>query len=766
MAYDRFLIAPIESGLITEATAWQIPEDAFARLKNAYIYKGVVRKRFGSQLMGGTNVVSMQDQLASRLRLKIDTTDGAGAASGTADGNAFEIGQMFSIGDELFTVVEAGTPGTLITTGAATTHTFNTTTGAYVFTGAAAATDVYFYPAQSVLGITYFEKNSYEDETNTTYAFDQQFIYKYTSGFWERDGDTVLHGSFISFVWATNWTGVNADDTALFISNFNATIGTPGADDDPMYVLKGGTWEEFRPVYAVEANVSDGYVQSARIIVVFKDRLLLLNTIERDVTAVDNAAHVNRCRFSHNGSPFPADVPDGVEAAVSNAWLEVNQEWTIGATTKKSDGAGWIDAPTEEEITSAEFIKDRLIVYFERSTWELAYTGNQVQPFVWQKLSSELGTKSSKSSVVFDKAILTVGSTGIHGCTGANIAKINEKISDVTFVIRRDDYGETQICGIRDYLTEMVYWSFPSINANPSSPFPDKVLLYDYNSDSWGVADDCITAFGRYEEQTAITWESSNLSWRLASFKWDSAPTQANFRQVIGGNQQGFTFTCDAGVSSNEALMQVTKITDSGDGIAEITIIDHTLNDGDFIEFKDMTGVTFTDAAVAHNYKVSVTGDNTINVGATFTGTYLGGGRVARVSRIDILSKQWNFYIDKGKNFYLAKIDFAVVKTDTGEITIDYYPSATELSMIDSGQATESILGNNVLDTFPYSNLYPLEESQKRLWHPVYFQTEGECVQIRIYLSDAQLSDKDVASSDFQLEGLVVSAASTSERLQ
>ena len=105
------------------------------------------------------------------------------------------------------------------------------------------------------------------------------------------------------------------------------------------------------------------------------------------------------------------------------------------------------------------------------------------------------------------------------------------------------------------------------------------------------------------------------------------------------------------------------------------------------------------------------------------------------------------------------------MKTDAGKITIDYYPSATELSMINSGQATESMLGDSTLSTSPYA-LYPLEESKKRLWHPVYFQTEGECVQIRIYLSDDQLSNKAIASSDFQLEGLVVSAASTSERLQ
>ena len=43
---------------------------------------------------------------------------------------------------------------------------------------------------------------------------------------------------------------------------------------------------------------------------------------------------------------------------------------------------------TDEQIISCEFIKDRLIVFFERSTWELAYTGNEVLPFIWQKINT------------------------------------------------------------------------------------------------------------------------------------------------------------------------------------------------------------------------------------------------------------------------------------------------------------------------------------------------------------------------------------------
>jgi len=759
--YDRFLIAPINSGLITDVKAWQIPEDAFARLNNAYVSKGIVRKRFGSELMGGSTASSLLDQLNSRLRISVTTTDGAGTASGTVPGALFEVGQQFSIGDEIFTVVEAGTPGTMISTGGASTKTFDTSSGAYVFTGVAALTTVYYYPSSPVMGLSFYEENKVTN--NTTYAFDEQFIYRFNGNSWDREGTVVLEGSDSDFVWAANWTGITADQTALFISNFNATVGTPGATDDPMYVYKNGSWDEFRPVYEVAGNVVDGYVQSAKIIIPFKDRLLLLNTIERDVTAGTNAEHVNRCRFSHNGTPFPADVPDNVAAAVSNAWLEGSQTWTIGGTTKRSDGAGFIDAPTEEEIEAAEFIKDRLIVYFERSTWELAYTGNQIQPFVWQKINTELGSKSLKSPVPFDKAIFTVGRTEIHGCSGANVTKINEEIVDQVFEIRNRNEGLKRVCGIREYFEELVYWSFPSINSHEDSQrYPDKVLIYNYTGDAWATADDCITAFGYYEEQQATSWESTELTWEESNFKWDSGTKQTKYRQIIAGNQQGFIFICDTGISTNEAVMSVTNIFYFGADLY-VTLINHTLNDGDFLRLIDMNGVTLSGSGI---YKVSVIDSDTLFLaGVTMTGTYTGGGRAARVSKIDILSKQWNFYVDKGKNFYLAKIDFAVLRTDVGEITVDYFPSSTNLSMIESAQTTGCILGDNNLQTYPF-DLYPIEQSQNRLWHPVYFQTDGECVQIRIYLDDEQMLDPNISASDFQLEGLVVHARQTSERLQ
>src|SRR6266404_1709230 len=55
-------------------------------------------------------------------------------------------------------------------------------------------------------------------------------------------------------------------------------------------------------------RVQSGFVQTAKIIVPFKDRLLLLNTIENNNSGLNGTgtatAYVNRCRYSFNGSPL------------------------------------------------------------------------------------------------------------------------------------------------------------------------------------------------------------------------------------------------------------------------------------------------------------------------------------------------------------------------------------------------------------------------------------------------------------------------------
>lgn len=771
MAFDRFLIAPFKTGLQTNQRAWQIMDDAFNTLQNAYVFRGRVRKRFGAQLTGtGFPNTTLAPFFSRTSVLLPGTTDGAGNYSVSVVDYPFGPGQFFTVGTNIFTVWQNGTPATMLSTGPGT-GTFDTTTGTVTITGSFPTTDVFFYPALPIMGLTQYGEGPINNQP--AIAFDTRNAYVFQSGFWVNSGASKWHGDDTNFFWATTWQGLNSGLTALtralFVTNFQ--IANPNgppviATDDPIWTYDGTNWATYIPIFLTDGS----YIASARLIVVYHDRLVLLNTIEFSVGANTNTQYQSRARFSYVGSPFNAD-----------AWLEPNQ---VGYS-----GAGYTDAYTTEEIISAQFVKDRLIVFFERSTWELAYTGNQAGPFRWYKINTELGSEATFSSVPFDKDILTIGNTGVHACNGANIQRIDTLIPDEIFQFKDPQADTQRIAGIRDYYAEMVYWTFPSVTENSFNTFPNQILVYNYQNSSWALNDDCITAWGYFEQQSGLTWEEAIFTWESANMTWGSGVESAQFRQVIAGNQQGFIFKIIVDDSQNAPVMSITNVvitnTAPTQQILTLTIINHTLTNapanpwnitGDYIY---ITGdPTITGIAGPFNNTifrvVSVIDANTVTIaniplpGDSFvpiTGTYLGGASVTRVSNIQIATKQWNPYVNKDRNFYLSRIDFGVEATNNGELTIDYSPSAAQISLVNDGFGTDSIMGTSVLETFPYT-LVPLEQFQERLWHPIYFQTDGECIQLFMYQDDIQLRTPAIAFEDFQLEGMILYTLPTAQRLQ
>lgn len=788
MAFDRFLIAPINTGLETDIKSWLIPEDAFSYLQNAYVFRGRVRKRFGSVLMGSTQLNSRLGASLVSGGAAVGITDAGGNATGNvrtilADSTLpLGLGQMFSIGTAFYTVITnaAGVQAMLATTG---TGTFNVTTGDYVITGGPALTTIIFYPSFPVTGIYQYESGAINN--HPTYAFDVRYAYTFSGGVWNRSGVAIWHGANYQLFWVTNWQGV-AGNPVLFVTNFNATVGTgpyPAATDDPIWTFDGTTWVPrlgstvngffFLPTVG-NIRVKSSFVQTARIIVPFKNRLLLLNTIENDNSnyAVTpgtgvTTAYVNRCRYSINGSPFAL-----------NAWYEPNTQDSAGNIAA---GAGFIDAATEEQIVTAEFIKDRLIVYFERSTWELAYTGNEILPFIWNKLNTELGSQSTFSVVPFDKEALAIGNSGIHACNGSNVVRVDNKIPDKIFEFETDNNNELRTMGIRDYYVESAYWTYVGDLEEPTQTFPNQVLLYNYKNGSWAVNDDCFTFFGYFEQQDDTTWASSApLQWFQANETWVSGVLQANQRQILGGTPEGFMLRLNTDVSRNAPSIYITNIAYAATGILTLTIVNHNLaavptqfpNDNDFILIENVVAdaptMAFLNGTIFPVFSVVDANNITINTfGGLTAGLYAGAGTCARVSNIQITTKRFNPYVDKGRNVYLARIDFGVRKTTAGAITVDYYPSSTEVSMIQGGVASGSIMGNSILETFPYDpNLYPLEQYQSLLWHPIFFQSSGEFIQVALYFSADQMINPNVSLSDFEMEGMVLHTDQTSDRLQ
>jgi hypothetical protein len=840
MPFDRFLIAPINTGMQTDLRPFLIPEDAFALLKNMIVFRGRLKKRFGSSYMGiASQDTALGNQTTSRLRMSVGTTTG-GAKAGTVPGAIFKVGQMFSITYTgvtiFFTVVlsGAGIKQMLRTDGSTVTATYNVANGAFNITGTGApdGTTIFFYPAEPVMGIDLYENGPVNNQP--TLAFDTQFAYIFSGGSWSRAGTTVWHKvDGLKFFWATTWQGADASagNNVLFATNFNATVPAAGTDD-PMYYWNGATWTNFSTVTIFDT--AGDFVQSALIILPFRNRLVLLNTIES--VGGNNLAFPGRCRYSFNGSPL-----------ATNAWLEPNQ--TTGG--QNAAGAGFVDAATEEAIIGAEFIKDRLIVFFERSTWELAWSGNEIQPFNWYKLNTELGSESTFSSVPFDKAVLAVGNTGVHACNGSNVERIDVKIPDQIFDIQTLSGAVKRVAGIRDYFNELVYWTYLSQEANPNFIFPNQILVYNYQNASWALYDDTFTAWGYFERQTGIEWLNVDETWEELDLTWQQMAEPPIPRQVIGGNQEGWVVIIDPDESRNVGDLQITNITAPN----QLTIIDHTIDINQYVLLEDIqanpiggTSVTVGTTDGGGNASGTITGQifqigqqfsigteyftvtgvtgvlvafngsgtgtfNTITgvfafAGAAavtailfyplalptltntiwivssvidannitimdpvtllappINGTYTGGGTVARVSNPYVVSKQWNPYLDKDRNVFIQRIDFGVEKTASGQITVDYQVSSTNLLMLEEGLNSKSIMGTGVLETSPYA-LYPLEQQQARLWHPVYFQSDGECIQIVIYMSPAQMKNPSISLEPITIEGLVLYTMPTTNRMQ
>ena len=95
------------------------------------------------------------------------------------------------------------------------------------------------------------------------------------------------------------------------------------------------------------------------------------------------------------------------------------------------------------------------------------------------------------------------------------------------------------------------------------------------------------------------------------------------------------------------------------------------------------------------------------------------------------------------------------------------------------GAGTGTLVGTNVLDTFAYTNAaspIPYEATASRVWRPIYFQADGECVQFEITMNDLQMTtvnyDPNIgaltspAFEDFQLHAVVIFSTPTSVRLQ
>ena len=757
--YTPLKITGPQTGLVQNRENFLLPDDAYPTLNNAYVWRERIKRKQGFQLLG-------------RVQREIGTTDGAGNAVIIIAPLPIQPGiASFVIGDDIFTDPGGASPVNLLTNSLGT-GTLNRATGTLTITGSIALTDIQYYPGLPIMGIR--TRESTLSSNDITVVFDQAYAYVYnstTQAFQEFIPGTTwnAHAGTVSatdFFWSTNYwvsDATNFAGTVVGTKLFWVTNNTGqfGALADPPRITDGVTWLDFNSGTWNQLDAGPNYLTNWATMLPFRGRMLVFNTWEGpNNSGASSLNYSNRIRWARIGNPFiPYYDTMGPNDPSKGSWRD----------DIRGQG-GFLDIPTSEDIIAVGFVRDNLVIYCERSTWQLRYTGRSIAPFQIERVNSELGAQSAFSAVQFDTSLMGIGDKGVVECDSYKSERIDVKIPDLIFTFQNLFNGVQRIQGIRDFINRLAYWTYPSSAADPTNPnsttnpiFPTNRLVYNYENDSWAIFSDSLTALGTFQPTTGRTWLNTHLRWIDCNFSWIQS-NPAEIPLILGGNQQGFVEILDQ-LTANDPSLFITDITSDGNNPDIITSPNHNMHSGFVIGISGIpTGANF-DGLNDGIYGIVVLSANTFQIYtfdpvadafiipvASDAMVYQGGGLINIRENFSIVSKKFNF-LDEGKSFQIGYLDILLAATEVnnpGAITLKVYLDYDDVNVSNTLPRNQLLVAgpdvpdpffNQTIPTAPSALHSPKEGS--KFWQRVYCPTQATFVTLEYTLSNAQLAGEE-----------------------
>lgn len=520
MSYESRLIAPFYkgSGLDKYFKPWLIGDDAFEEAENMFTWRGSIRKRDGYQLLARLPAHESINAI-SNANPAVVTTSGA---HNFAMGSVYHVwlegitdGDYTDLNNRLFRATRTGV----------STFSLQDLYGNNIDKSGAGA------PAGAV-GSVYLPVQSLVSRIipNTK---DQQLIAFDQVRAWLFNTSTSAFNdiSFFNGGGAITWTGGNND--YFWSCNFGDSMWATNFVD-PIRFYNGTAasgWNNQR----LQINSTPDYVHRALIILPYKSRLVILNTFEGALGAPPGTQFAQRARWSQIGTPYvPATGGDpAITLPITFAGATDVNAWRDDIPGR----GGYTDAPTNETIVSAEIVNDNLIVFFQRSTWRLRYTGNQVLPFVWEEINSHLGSECTYGTTGYDSVAYSVSRYGYIGADTNNVQRIDQKIPDNAFEIETGDVNEelNRVACTRDFFRDFIYWAYPSSDTNARTN--DRVLALNHDEQTWTPFTMNVRCFGQYKAFNDRTWANMTTPWESEGTPWGLG--QDNFVEVVAGQDDG-----------------------------------------------------------------------------------------------------------------------------------------------------------------------------------------------------------------------------------
>jgi hypothetical protein len=554
----------------------------------------------------------------------------------------------------------------------------------------------------------------------------------------------------------------------------------------PIAPILNGThgWVNFAPPLSqfnfsiADLPAAQYYLVGAKMIFPFKDRLLFFGPVIQTSAANSQVYLQDTVIYSQNGTPyytasftdstsnyplFP-DTPPGFVPIL----VPLDQTATSSAYFEDVTGfGGFITAGVDQEILTLGPNEDVLIVGFTRLETRLVYSGNDIIPFNFFIINSELGSGSTFSAITMDKGIISRGSRGFIMTSQTQSQRIDLDIPDEVFQIRLLENGSERVCAQRDYINEWLYETYP-VN-QISYRFPTQTLQYNYRDDTWAIFRESFTTYGSFRKQTGFTWATVGTvfpTWSAWNQPWSAGASTLLQPEVIGGNQQGFVLVRDDGTDESNSLY-ILNIVNS-----IVTSPDHCLNNGDFIIISGALG-TVGSQVNQKIFQVSMTTEDTFAINPPLSSglTYLGAGVIKRMYVPFVQSRQFPVSWGMGRKTRIGYQQYLLTTTNDSQITLLIFLSqdgdnAYNDSPIvpDPNCSNNSLVYSTVLFTCPESTNLGLTPSninlqmvtgefQAQIWHRINTSLIGDTVQVGFTLSKDQMLSLSPQGSIFIITG-------------
>lgn len=557
-------------------------------------------------------------------------------------------------------------------------------------------------------------------------------------------------------------------------------------DGDPTVPSSTSGWVNFCPPLS-QNNYSIGglplaiyYLVGARMIFQFKDRLLFIGPVVQTSQSGAQAIYLqDTVIYSQNGTSYytcsytnsPAANADTPTITPTNGFSQIlvptNQTATPSAYFNDSTGfGGFITSGLDQTLTTVGPNEDALIMGFDKVQTKFLYTGNDIVPFVFYIVNSELGSSSTFSSVVMDEGVISKGNRGITITSQQQCTRIDLDILDTIFQFKLDSNGNERFCSQRDFLNEWVYFTYP-VNQF-AWKFPTQTLQYNYRDNSWSVFNETYTTYGTFRQTAGISWATlpSDLTWEDWTDPWNSGDNTGFQPVIIGGNQEGFVLFRQTDITSEAPSLTITSFSGSS-----ITCTNHCLNTGDYIVITECIG-TIGAQVNGKIFQVLTSDADTFSISPGInSGTYLGGGLITRIYIPFIQTKQFPTAWSLARKTRIGPQQYLLSTTNLGQITLQIYLSQDDDNPYNAGPIVPSV--SSVNNSLTYSQvLYTCPEStnlgltaaninlnmptavlQNQTWHRVNTSLIGDTVQLGFTLSDQQVQQFTAITGTYSITG-------------